>query len=161
MLESCWQTNFTIHRLTINVSVLLDRTPAWNGLSPSFHDLNGTFLTLSQNEILYDVHIMGEYNMEHLHYHYIEVLGELHNKDENVFIVNSKICRVCGSTDLYFEVFAISISNFIAWLFPDCKSSYFQRMVLEMLENCLFSRNSADLLFFSFQSDSFQMYLSK
>ena len=84
MLESFSQANFTIHRLTINVSVLLDRTLAFCCLFYSVQDLKGTVLTFSQNDISYDVHIMEEFSVDTLNYHFIEVLGELHNKDANV-----------------------------------------------------------------------------
>lgn len=162
MLESFWRANFTIHRLIINVSVSLDRTLAFCCLSFSVHDLKGTILTFSQNDISYDVHIMEEFNMDYLNYHFIEVLGELHNKDANVrFQQISPICRMYGSTASSFEVFAISIFSCIVWLLLDCKSFYYQRVTQILLESCLFSKNSVDLLFFSFQSDSFQMYLSK
>ena len=162
MLESFWQANFTIHRLIINVSVLLGRMLALSCLSFSVQDLKGTILTFSQNDISYDVHIMEEFNMDYLNYHFIEVLGELHNKDANVpFQQVSLICRIYGSMASSFEVFAISIFSFIVWLFLDCKSFYYQRVTQILLESCLFSKNSVDLLFFSFQSDSFQMYLSK
>ena len=123
MLESFWQANFTIHRLITNVSVLLDRTPAFGCLSFSVQDLKGTILTFSQNGISYDVHIMGEFNMDYLNYHNIEVLGELHNKDANVpFQRIILICRMYGSMASSFEVFAISIFSFIVWLLLDCKS---------------------------------------
>lgn len=162
MLESSWQANFTIHRLIVNVSVLLDRTPAFSCLSFSVQDLKGTILTFSQNDISYNVHIMEEFNMDYLNYHFIEVLGELHNKDANVLLQQiSLICRMYGSMASSFGVFAISIFSYIVWLFLDCKSLYYQRVTQILLESCLFSKNSVDLLFFSFQSDSFQMYLSK
>ena len=123
MLESFWQINFMIHRLTINVSVLLDRTVAFYYLSCSVHDLKGSILIFSQDEIVYNVHIMGEFNLDYLNYHYIEVLGELHNKDENVHFQGIALfCRIYGSMASSFEVFAISIFSFIVWLLLDCKS---------------------------------------